>query len=186
MRTFCLSLVGLLLFCLFLTINIYKGYFLEQGLSPSIMNKISFFSMLCLIASYIFSFALAVMSKRRLDEKAFLLMFIAIWFGVMLPKHLLPNLNIVENSMAYFYVDIVKDLALLSCAGAAGSLFATFAESHTAVKKIGHHHDECKFSGSLQEVKAVSAKVSKLTKVLYISISVQALLVVIILFLTLS
>ena len=186
MRTFCLSLVGLLLFCLFLTINIYKGYFLDQGLSPSIMNKISFFSMLCLIASYIFSFALAVMSKRRLDEKAFLLMFIAIWFGVMLPKHLLPNLNIVENSMAYFYVDIVKDLALLSCAGAAGSLFATFAESHTAVKKIGHHHDECKFSGSLQEVKAVSAKVSKLTKVLYISISVQALLVVIILFLTLS
>lgn len=113
-------------------------------------------------------------------------MFIAIWFGVMLPKHLLPNLNIVENSMAYFYVDIVKDLALLSCAGAAGSLFATFAESHTAVKKIGHHHDECKFLGSLQEVKAVSAKVSKLTKVLYISISVQALLVVIILFLTLS
>ena len=186
MRTFCLSLVGLLLFCLFLTINIYKGYFLEQGLSPSIMNKISFFSMLCLIASYIFSFALAVMSKRRLDEKAFLLMFIAIWFGVMLPKHLLPNLNIVENSMAYFYVDIVKDLALLSCAGAAGSLFATFAESHTAVKKIGHHHDECKFSGSLQEVKAVSAKVSKLTKVLYISISVQALLVAIILVLTLS
>ena len=113
-------------------------------------------------------------------------MFIGIWFGVVLPKYLLPSLSIVENSMAYFYVDVVKDLALLSCAGAAGSLFATFAESHTAVKKIGHHHDECKFSGSLQEVKAVSAKVSKLTKVLYISISVQALLVAIILVLTLS
>lgn len=186
MRTFCLSLVGLLLFCLFLTINIYKGYFLEQGLSPSIMNKISFFSMLCLIASYIFSFALAVMSKIRLDEKAFLLMFIGLWFGVVLPKYLLPSLNIVENSMAYFYVDVVKDLALLSCAGAAGSLFATFAESHTAAKKIDYQHDGCKYLGSLQEVKVVSAKVSKLTKVLYISISVQALLVVIILFLTLS
>ena len=149
--------------------------------------------MLCLIASYIFSFALAVTSKVRLDSKAFLLMFIGLWFmvyglwfGVALPKYLLPSLNIIENSMAYFYVDVVKDLALLSCAGAAGSLFATFAESHTAVKKIDHQHDGCKYSGSLQEVKAVSAKVSKLTKVLYISISVQALLVVIILVLTLS
>ncbi len=113
-------------------------------------------------------------------------MFIGLWFGVVLPKYLLPSLNIVENSMVYFYVDVVKDLALLSCAGAAGSLFATFAESHTAAKKINYQHDGCKYLGSLQEVKAVSAKVSKLTKALYISISVQALLVVIILVLTLT
>jgi len=138
-----------------------------------IANIIGF---LFLLISFILAFSFAIMWKNDRDTKAFILIFVGLAFGFLIPE-VLPLFKSINPAIP-FYVEILKNIALFSSAGCAGSLFAISAERYSTDEKTTSQVSKCECVSSRKETIKLSGQVSKLTKLIYIAFVLQFILVV--------
>ena len=169
--------VSILLFFMFFLLNgtndLLNSYEFSQK-TIVIANLIGF---LFLLTSFILAFSFAIMWKNDRDTKAFILIFVGLAFGFLIPEVLLPLFKNVNPAIP-FYVEILKNIALFSSAGCAGSLFAISAERYTTDEKNTSQVSKCECVSSRKETIKLSGQVSKLTKLVYIAFVLQFILVV--------
>lgn len=140
----------------------------------AIANIVGFF---CLLASFILAFSFAIMWKNDRETKAFILIFVGLAFGFLTPDVLLPLFENI-NPAIMFFVDTLKNIALFSSAGCAGSLFAISAELYSTDKKNTPQACQCECESSRKETIKLSGQLSKLTTLIYIAFALQFVLVV--------
>lgn len=165
------SLISLLLFTIFFICISVIGKFGDYKYGS--LELWGSFGGVSLVLSFVTAFATALYWKTYdRDTKAFALIFVALFFGIIMPSYLYPMFE-VEKSVIVFYIFLIKEISVFSCAGAAGGLFAMSAESHIQNRHKDLVTTGCNAENSRKEIIKLTDKISVLRRFVVIGVLLQ-------------